>query len=231
MVKTAQNVYRTIMTHSSPKWGSGFTLLELLVALSIFAVIAMLAYSGLLSVLQIGARVEQTTQQLTRLQLTFQRLNQDMSQLIYRPIRNEYGDSLPAIQGALQQIELTRAGWRNPSQQPRGHLQRVNYSLEKQTLWRTYWQVLDRTRDSQPQRSALLTDVTAFKLRFLDAQMEWHEAWVSSDTAQPVENTLILKAIEVTLSITDWGELTWLFPTVAPPVPISPPTLPPKTSL
>ncbi|MEZ5671465.1 MAG: prepilin-type N-terminal cleavage/methylation domain-containing protein [Thiotrichaceae bacterium] len=86
------------MTHLSLKWMNGFTLLELLIALSIFALIAMMAYSGLLSVLQVGAHVEQTSQQLMRLQLTFQRVNQDVTQLVYRPIRNEYGDSLPAIQ-------------------------------------------------------------------------------------------------------------------------------------
>lgn len=203
------------MTHLSLKWMNGFTLLELLIALSIFALIAMMAYSGLLSVLQVGAQVEHTSQQLMRLQLTFQRFNQDVTQLVYRPIRNEYGDSLPAIQGALQQLEFTRAGWHNPLQHPRSQLQRVNYSVEKQTLWRSYWQVLDRTQDSQPQRSMLLTHVIAFKIRFLDSQLEWHDEWVSVDTPL-TENSLQLKAIEVTLSLENFGELTWLFPTTAP---------------
>jgi len=205
------------MTHSTSKWGHGFTLLELLIALSIFALIAVMAYGGLLSVLQVDAHIATTTQQLTRLQLTFQRFQQDVTQLIYRPIRNEYGDSMPAIQATMQQIELTRAGWRNPLQQARSQLQRVNYSVEKQTLWRTYWQVLDRTRDSQPQRTALLSDVTAFKLRFLDDQALWHDEWSSAVQSQFAEKSLQLKAIEVTLSLDGWGEMIWLFPTTSPP--------------
>jgi len=76
------------MTHSTSKWGRGFTLLELLIALAIFSLIAVLAYSGLVSVLRVDAQVAQVTQQLTRLQLTFQRLQQDITQLVHRPIRN-----------------------------------------------------------------------------------------------------------------------------------------------
>jgi general secretion pathway protein J len=205
------------MTHSTSKWGHGFTLLELLIALSIFALIAMMAYGGLLSILRVDVQIATTTQQLTRLQFTFQRFQQDVSQLIYRPIRNEYGDSVPAIQATMQQIELTRTGWRNPLQQPRSQLQRVNYSVEKQTLWRTYWQVLDRTRDSQPQRTALLTDVTVFKLRFLDNQALWHDEWSSAVQTQLAGKSLQLKAIEVNLSLEGWGEIIWLFPTTAPP--------------
>lgn len=204
------------MTHSTSKWGRGFTLLELLIALAIFSLIAVLAYSGLVSVLRVDAQVAQVTQQLTRLQLTFQRLQQDITQLVHRPIRNEYGDSMPAIQATTQQLEFTRAGWRNPLQQARSQLQRVNYVVEKQTLWRSYWQVLDRTRDSQPQRSALLTEVTGFKLRFLDEQLAWHDEWMSIES-QATGKSLQLKAIEINLSITDWGELTWLFPTIPPP--------------
>lgn len=203
------------MTHLSNKWGRGFTLLELLIALAIFALIAVIAYRSLLSVVQVEGQVKHTTQQLTQLQLTFQKLQQDLMQLRHRPIRNEYGDSVAAIQGAGQQLEFTRAGWRNPLQQQRSQLQRVNYVLEQRTVWRTYWQVLDRTRDSRPQRTALLTEVDNFKLRFLDEQLEWHEEWVSLETK--TEKTLQLKAVEVTLTVSNWGELTWLFPTLSAP--------------
>lgn len=203
------------MTHLSTKWGRGFTLLELLVALAIFAMIAVIAYRSLFSVVQVMGQIEQTHQQLTQLQLTFQKLQQDITQLRYRPIRNEYGDNVAAIQGTEQQLEFTRAGWRNPLQQQRSQLQRVNYSLEQRTLWRTYWQVLDRTRDNRPQRTALLEEVAGLKLRFLDNQLEWHEEWLSSETK--TEKTLQLKAIEVTLNLSGWGELIWLLPTLPAP--------------
>jgi general secretion pathway protein J len=213
------------MTYLSIKCERGFTLLELLIALAIFSLVAVIAYRSLLSVVQVSERVEQMTQQLTQLQLTFQKLQQDVMQLRYRPIRNEYGDNIAAIQGTAQQFELTRAGWRNSLQQQRSQLQRVNYVLEGRTLWRSYWQVLDRTRDSQPLRTALLTDVTHFKLRFLDEHLEWHEEWQSSESK--TEKTLQLKAVEVTLTVSHWGELTWLLPTLPAPQP-NPKMSPPK---
>lgn len=203
------------MTYLSNKWEHGFTLLELLIALAIFALIAIISYRSLLSTVQVKTQLEHVSQQLTQLQLTFQKLQQDLQQLRYRPIRDEYGDSVAAIRGRGQQLELTRAGWHNPLQQQRSQLQRLNYTLEQRTLWRTYWQVLDRTRDTRPQRTALLTEVDGFKLRFLDEQLEWHDEWLSSEV--PTKQMPQLKAIEVTISMNHWGELTWLLPTLPAP--------------
>ncbi|MBE9561308.1 MAG: prepilin-type N-terminal cleavage/methylation domain-containing protein, partial [Proteobacteria bacterium] len=86
----------------------GFTLLELLVALAIFAVIAAMAYSGLNTILTARLQIEQQAEQLASLQRIFIKLGHDIEQYIQRPIRNQYGDKEPSINGTNRQIEFTR---------------------------------------------------------------------------------------------------------------------------
>lgn len=195
----------------------GFTLIELLVALAIFAVIVVMAYGGLNTVLQVHSHLEQQGTQLAQLQIAFTWLERDLEQIIDRPIRDEYGDKQPAIQGTLHQLELTRAGWRNPAQQPRSTLQRVAYQLEDKILWRSYWQMLDRAQDSRPLKVDLSSNITELKLRYLDSRLQWHEQWppaaVLETPAAESNNQLqpTLKAIEVTVTVVRWGQLTRLF--------------------
>jgi general secretion pathway protein J len=191
----------------------GFTLLELLVALAIFAVIAVMAYSGLDTVLTARSQTEQHATQLAHLQKAITWLGRDIEQYIERPIRDQYGDNQLSLQGTNSQIELTRAGWRNPAQQQRSSLQRVAYHLENQTLSRSYWWVLDRAQDTHPIQINLLNNVVNLQLRYLDKSLRWHEQWPPSDFSTTNTNTLpiIPKAIEVTLTVNEWGRITRLF--------------------
>ncbi len=199
-----------------PKTWLGFTLLELLVALAIFAVIAVMAYSGLDTILTARQQTDQHATQLAHLQMAFIWLGRDIEQHINRPIRNQYGDRQATLQGTISQMELTRAGWRNPAQQQRSSLQRVAYHLEEKTLWRSYWRVLDRAQDAKPIRMGLLNEVNEIQLRYLDEHLRWHEQWPPLNFSNRAPNkqansNQTLKAIEVTLTVAKWGRLTRLF--------------------
>lgn len=189
--------------------GRGFTLLELLVALSIFAVIAVMAYSGLNIILTVHSQTEQEARQLADLQMAFTWLQRDIQQQVERPIRNEYGDRQPSIQGERTYLEFTRAGWYNLAQQPRSSLQRVAYRLENKILFRDYWNVLDRAQDTKPIQIILFNKINSLQFRFLDNQLQWHEQWPDSLTSP--EQDLKLRAVEVTLELNPWGKLTRLF--------------------
>ena len=69
----------------------GFTLLELLVALAIFALVSVMAYGGLASVLDQQFATDEIAGQLARLQKTYLLLQRDFEQLVPRPVRDEYG--------------------------------------------------------------------------------------------------------------------------------------------
>jgi len=181
----------------------GFTLLELLVALSIFALVAVMAYGGLDTILKIQSQTGQESTRLARLQMAFTWLRRDIEQIIDRPIRDEYGDKQPSLQGRQIQIEFTRAGWRNPAQQLRSSLQRVTYHIDNNILIRSYWWTLDRVQDARPIKMDLLNDVEELQLRYLDEKLQWHDEWTNKKS--------ILKAIEVELTILGWGRITRIF--------------------
>ncbi len=197
----------------------GFTLLELLIALAIFAVLSTLAYGSLRSALLSRELSAERTEQLARLQLALLFIGRDLEQVVDRPVRNTWGDTLPALYTPQQDylVEFTRGGWNNPARRRRSTLQRVAYALEEGELIRHSWQMLDRT-DERPTRSqVLLEEVTAFELRFLDAQRNWSREWppLGADRDKPVQLPL---AVEVTLELPGWGRIQRLhrLPDVVP---------------
>jgi len=192
---------------------SGFTLLELLVALGIFALLAAMAYSGLNSVMSARQITTQHAERLSQLQMAFLWLGRDIEQAIDRSIRNEYAEVRPAMLGVetgRYQLELTRTGWRNPAGRARSNLQRVAYGLRDGNLLRVYWNVLDRAEDSVPLESVLLEGVDKLELRFLNKQNTWQHSWPSSQLGG-VASTTPPRAVEVTLETKTEGRITRLF--------------------
>lgn len=187
----------------------GFTLLELLVALAIFAVLGVAAYAGLDVVLDAKDRIETKSDQLGRLQMLFVVMGRDLEQATDRGVRDNYGDPLPALFGNDTALEFTRGGWRNPAGLRRSQLQRVAYGLTDDSLTRATWDVLDRAQDSEPRTTSLLGEVTALEIRYLDSAGEWRSDW--PPTGGAVTAAPLPRAVEVTLEVTGWGRIMRLF--------------------
>ncbi len=193
----------------------GFTLLELLVAVAVFAILSAMAYGGLRNVLDNSQQTESAMQRLQQVQLAMLNISRDLTQIAQRGIRDEYGNPANYIlsgQGGDVFIEFTRGGRRNPAELLRSHLQRVAYKLEENTLSRLHWPQLDRTQEMQPYESVLLEDVENASIRFLDSNNEWHGEWPPLNASgAPGAETIALAAIEFSLELQDWGELVRLF--------------------
>ncbi|MFA5530258.1 MAG: type II secretion system minor pseudopilin GspJ [Thiohalomonadaceae bacterium] len=196
---------------------AGFTLLEMLVASAVFAILAAAAYGGLNAILQARGETERQAARLAELQSAMTLLSRDLTQLAPREVRSEYGDRLPAISGGPRSalpLELTRAGWRNPAGHARSTLQRVGYVLDDDVLVRHNWRVLDRAQDSAAYPLRVLTRVRHFQVRFLTANREWTEDWPPDTNVQapaapaPAPHPL---AVEIRLELEDLGELTRVF--------------------
>ncbi|WP_353570330.1 type II secretion system minor pseudopilin GspJ [Candidatus Albibeggiatoa sp. nov. BB20] len=200
---------------------NGFTLLELLVALAIFSIIAVMAYSGLNAVLNAREQTTQQADELAKLQMAIHLISRDVQQFVNRPIRNEFGELQPALQGQLNQLAFTHAGWRNPTQQKRSQLRRVNYFIEDKQLWYRYWSVLDRAQDSQPYQVKLLDNVEQMQLQFLDEDDKWLSTWVISPQSATQDKRLKLippHAVELVLVTQRWGAIRRLFALIELPV-------------
>ena len=203
------------MKHFSTHKLAGFTLLELLVAVTIFAILSSMAYGGLRNVIDNSQQTELSMQRMQQVQLAMLKISRDFTQLSQRNIRDEYGNSsnyIMAGDGGDVFIEFSRGGRRNPAQLQRSHLQRVAYKLEENTLSRLHWPHLDRTQEMQAYESVLLEDVENASIRFLDSTNEWHNEWPPlSATGQQGDAAVTLSAIEFTLELQDWGELVRIF--------------------
>lgn len=188
----------------------GFTLLELLVAVAIFAVLAAMSYGGLNATLKTSERAQERAERLKDLQLTMAWMERDIGQYVDRTSRDEYGDPRPPLEIAGPEggiFSLTRGGWRNPANQVRSTLQRVSYGLQDGRIERVSWREVDRPPGDLGQRGELLDRVAALDIRVLDSAGEWHQAW------PPLSATganVIPAAIEISLDLEDMGVITRL---------------------
>lgn len=202
------------MIPDSTQDSAGFTLLELLVAVAVFAVLSAMAYGGLRNVIDNSQQTSASMQRLQQVQITMLKISRDFTQLAPRNIRDEYGNPSNHIKAGDDAdiiIEFSRGGRRNPAELLRSHLQRVAYKIEDNTLYRLHWPHLDRTQETEPYENALLEDVADASIRFLDADNEWHNEWPPLDATAQVGATVALSAVEFTLELDDWGELVRIF--------------------
>lgn len=192
----------------------GFTLLELLVSLSIFALIGAMAYGGLQQVLNQREATEAQSQRLADLQKAYRIMQRDLEQLVNRGIRNEYGDSINALVGGsgYDGVEFSRAGYANPAGFLRSNIQRVAYVPDQDTLIRRTWRVLDRAQDSLPDEEVLVEGLQQFAIRFLDEDDEWRDNWPPQQAQAAGDNvTELPRAAQVEIALDDVGALSWTF--------------------
>lgn len=159
----------------------GFTLLELLVAMAIVAVIGALALGGLNEVILQQSVAAERSDRWREVQFAMRIVAQDLAQIHPRPMREEFGESwqpsLLVDPSAQYDFELSRGGWANPVALPRGTVLRVAYLAEDDTLVRFTWSVMDRTTGTLPIRTELLTGVQEVEVRMIDANGEQHTLW------------------------------------------------------
>jgi general secretion pathway protein J len=191
----------------------GFTLVEILVASAIFAIVMSIAFLSIRGAARQRDAVAQAQERFHELQRAVQQISRDLSQLQPRPVRDIIGnDRLPALTtgGDGGGIELTTGGWSNPARLNRSVLQRVSYQLEETTLVRTRWPVLDRTQGTVPLRRELLTGVTAMQMRFFDQSGEDVEDWPPLGGSAGGSLSSRPRAIEFTLQLEDFGLISRL---------------------
>ena len=190
----------------------GFTLLELLVAVAIFGVTAVMAYDGLRNFLAGRARLEQHTEAFAALVRTVGQLQQDFEQMAPRTVRDALGDFEPACR-VFREEEMPGVMFTRFSPWPSGagalaDLRRVEYRLREGRLWRREWDALDRIASTVFRERPLPLEISTFSLRFLGTA-GWQEDWPRGADAG-VRDTLP-RAIMVTLGLADGRSLTRLF--------------------
>jgi len=189
----------------------GFTLIEVLVAMAVFGVMAAMSYMALGQTLSNADMLTVRMDRLQAVQRTMSFLSTELMQASARPIRNEYGDAQPALISSFAgefALQLTHGGWPNSSGVPRGTLQRTAWRIEDGELIRYHWNVLDRTPSNTPIATVMLDDVDSLTFRFLQDNNEWSDQWPARGAQVTSNSALLPRAVEITLSLVGEGELT-----------------------
>ncbi|NIB44469.1 type II secretion system minor pseudopilin GspJ [Pseudomaricurvus alkylphenolicus] len=202
------------ISHPPPR---GFTLLEVMIALSIFAIMGVAAYQLLSGELRTQQALEDISGRRDDWQRGMLRLSNDLRQLTDRSIRDDYGEQEYALQGSSDQMSLTRNGWPNPLERQRSNLQRIHYRLSEDDqgnpfLGRLYWHSLDRAPGVEPITQKLLPGVENISIRYFDEETrEWHSQWPPANFGFGGGQTYQLpQAVEITLDTLDQGQITRL---------------------
>ena len=118
---------------------AGFTLVEVLIALAITAFVSAIAYTSFSTVMSGVESSQATAERVYQVNRAWMMISRDLEQFVARPVRDEFGELEPAMQGGIAArfaLSFTRGGWHNPVGHARSELQRVNYRMEDETLWR-----------------------------------------------------------------------------------------------
>lgn len=203
----------------------GFSLIELLIAIAVFAAMAVMAYSGLGALVRTRTQLARMQDEFRSLTRSVSLLDRDLRQATSRSVRDNNGRALPAFMGTSDRIEFTRLGFANPQAEQRSNLERVFYQLDTNTLQRGNYPVLDRAPETTAITTPLREDTQALRLRYLDSQQRWVERWPAIDDPNPLQT--LPRAVEVRIETKDYGEITRLieltstWPAPIPPLPPS----------
>ena len=199
----------------------GFTLIELLVAVAVFGVLSAMTYRTLTVVLDSRGHIERENRKWREVALFLARLEQDVTATVPRPVRSAGDLVAPALAGTRTPVRadegaltLTRVAFATePGRAQPPH--RLGYRLQNGTVELLAWSVLDQAPRTAPLVVAVLRDVTAMELRYLDPRGQWHLAWPPPGV--PTPESALPAGVEVALTLASGERVVRLLPTAARP--------------
>jgi general secretion pathway protein J len=185
----------------------GFTLIEVLIALLIFTIVATLLVGGLQAVINADAGTQQHAKRLHQLQITFLKLSHDLSQTIKRPILTEKGQKEAAFIGNTQRFSCTVITTLSTLDHiPVSALTRISYRIKGQDLRRSKWAALDRIQAAPLYTRILLDDLVSGSFQYLDKEQHLHDTW-----PLPGRDEVLPRAVKINLTLAHWGEVSQLY--------------------
>jgi general secretion pathway protein J len=187
---------------------SGFTLVELLVSLLIFG---MLAAAGV-ALLSFSVRAQELSsvrlEEIGDLRRMNAILTSDLAQAAPRLWRDGNGAVNPVFIGGTGEGEpislaFVRRGWENLDGSNRSSLQRVEYRLRGDRLERIGYRFVDGAAPMQP--VTLVNGVRSLRLRYRDARGDWRDRW------NPTRPTDMPRALEMIVDLGRGGAIRALF--------------------
>jgi general secretion pathway protein J len=186
---------------------SGFTLLEVLIAIAIVALLALMGYRALSALSESESRLSAEATRWRTLDLFFARLEADLREAVPRPARSGAAREaawLAAVDAAGNgALAFSRAG-PDFAIDPGSIGQRLGYRLRNGSIEVLYWPGYDRPRDGEPAAYALLSGVTQFRLSYLTGTGIWVDSWPIGGEADLPRATRVMVTLASGEEIERW---------------------------
>jgi general secretion pathway protein J len=190
----------------------GYTLIEVMIALVVFAIIATLSSSVMYHVFDIRERVAIQANQLGELQLTMTLLEHDMVQYIPRTVRANDMHVFSSFVGTYQYMEFTRGGLVNPNAAAkRSGLKRVAYVCSQNQLIRRSWEALDTPERHDYEDRVLLSHLESCSFSYISMYQQIMPEWRAYNVEQKQKIQAIPSGVQLIVDPFGWGKMTFLF--------------------
>lgn len=212
----------------------GFTLMEVLIALFIFSILAILTMRGLQTTFAAKKQSKEVLDQLAELEIAYSVIQQDIEQIINRnvlepnggmklaflaPVDNRANSGFKASMESeygYNRLEFTRTGVFNTIvNTPISDLQRVAYFLNKDVVVRHTWRQMDATTSTLVDRRPLLSEIEELSIYFIDQtgqKLDMPAVKPSYRGFNPLLPSMELpKGIVFNFKIKQYGDVEWVF--------------------
>ena len=203
--------------HSHSRTAAGFTLIEVMIAVTIMAMIAIMTGQAFSTAITSSEATQEAIDRIAKVDRVWVLLETDVRNVL--PARPEVSGQQPIPPVYIDPSEeyrltLLRGGYANPLRLPRTELVRIGYRFEDNALWRDTWvNIADNDeRNATPRK--ILDGIEDLFVKALPSTSSatvsggpWGERWPA--TGQAAEN--LPAAIEITLKLEDFGEVKRIY--------------------
>ena len=182
----------------------GFTLIEIMSALLVLSLLALMSYRGLGAVLDAREHTRAETDKWRRVSAFLARFERDVQLAAPRPVRSASATSTdtttgtsPAWRGDFVTTDQARLEFsRFAATEGVDTARRIAYRLnEKDEVELWLWPGLDIAPDTLPARYPVLAGVKTFELQYLNPALVWVNVWPSSPTDPPIPQAVRLRIV------------------------------------
>lgn len=185
----------------------GFTLIEVMTALLVLSLLALMSYRGLGAVLDAREHVKLETDKWRHVAAFLGRFERDVELAAPRPVRGTGGFAPPWLGKPAGESPASLEFSRFASADGIDTARRISYRLNEDheiELW--LWSGLDVAPNAQPARYPVLSGVKTFELQYLDSTLTWLDAWPTRPADNPIP-----RAVRLRLVLTSHEEIVRIF--------------------
>lgn len=170
------------------KFKLGFTLIELMVAITIFAIITVISYRTISSLITTKERLTNAQEKWGSVANAISLISDNLNKVIPLTIRGNSGEILPALLGLEKlnnkndsQLEFTISGYIKDQIIGTISPKRIGFRFVQGNLYIVNWPVLNRVPLTISSAELILSSIKEFKIEYYGTDKRWYTNWPISD--------------------------------------------------